>query len=122
LVKTDTWSCRQEERDERRLARGCHAQPLVRIAHFFIDRPIFAAAVSVIISLLGAIAYPSLAVDQYPKIAPPTVTISASYPGASAEVMADNVAAPLEQQINGVAVHRRGTGRHYRHLQTRHRR
>src|SRR6478752_2683526 len=72
------------------------------MAHFFIDRPIFACAVSVIITLLGAIALPRLAVDQYPRIAPPTVTVSASYPGASAEVMADNVAAPLEQQINGV--------------------
>ena len=74
----------------------------MRIAHFFIDRPIFACAVSVIITLLGAIALPRLAVDQYPRIAPPTVSVSASYPGASAEVMADNVAAPLEQQINGV--------------------
>ncbi len=74
----------------------------MRIAHFFIDRPVFASAVSVIITLLGAIAYPSLAVDQYPRIAPPTVSVSATYPGASAEVMADNVAAPLEQQINGV--------------------
>ena len=74
----------------------------MRIAHFFIDRPVFACAVSVIITLLGAIAFPRLAVDQYPRIAPPTVSVSASYPGASAEVMADNVAAPLEQQINGV--------------------
>ena len=74
----------------------------MKISHFFIDRPVFACAVSVVITLLGAIAYPNLAVDQYPRIAPPTVTVSASYPGASAEVMADNVAAPLEQQINGV--------------------
>jgi hydrophobe/amphiphile efflux-1 (HAE1) family protein len=74
----------------------------MKLAHFFIDRPIFACAVSVIITLLGAITLPRLAVDQYPRIAPPTVTVSASYPGASAEVMADNVAAPLEQQINGV--------------------
>jgi HAE1 family hydrophobic/amphiphilic exporter-1 len=74
----------------------------VKIAHFFIERPVFACAVSVIITLLGAIAFPGLAVDQYPRIAPPTVSVSAVYPGASAEVMADNVAAPLEQQINGV--------------------
>jgi hydrophobe/amphiphile efflux-1 (HAE1) family protein len=74
----------------------------MKIAHFFIERPVFACAVSVIITLLGAIALPRLAVDQYPRIAPPTVTVSANYPGASAEVMADNVAAPLEQQINGV--------------------
>jgi len=63
---------------------------------------VFACAVSVIITLLGAITFPRLAVDQYPRIAPPTVSVSATYPGASAEVMADNVAAPLEQQINGV--------------------
>ena len=74
----------------------------MRLAHFFIDRPVFACAVSVIITLLGAITFPRLAVDQYPRIAPPTVSVSATYPGASAEVMADNVAAPLEQQINGV--------------------
>ncbi len=49
----------------------------MKIAHFFIDRPIFACAVSVIITLLGAIALPRLAVDQYPRIAPPTVTVSA---------------------------------------------
>ncbi len=64
--------------------------------------PVFACAVSVIITLLGAITLPTLAVDQYPRIAPPTVTVSATYPGASAEVMAGDVAAPLEQQINGV--------------------
>ncbi|MEO6340028.1 MAG: efflux RND transporter permease subunit, partial [Caulobacteraceae bacterium] len=74
----------------------------MKIAHFFIERPVFAAAISIIITLLGVIAYPRLAIDQYPQISPPTVTISATYPGASAEVMADNVAAPLEQQINGV--------------------
>ena len=74
----------------------------MRISHFFVDRPVFACAISVVVTLLGAIAYPNLPVDQYPRIAPPTVTVSATYPGASAEVMADNVAAPLEQQINGV--------------------
>jgi hydrophobe/amphiphile efflux-1 (HAE1) family protein len=74
----------------------------VKLSHFFIERPVFASAISVIITLLGAIAFPNLAVDQYPRIAPPTVTVSASYPGASAETMADEVAAPLEQQINGV--------------------
>ena len=74
----------------------------MRISHFFIERPVFAAAISAIITLLGLIAYPKLAVDQYPQIAPPTVQVSALYPGASAEVLADTVAAPLEQQINGV--------------------
>ncbi len=74
----------------------------MRISHFFIERPVFAAALSAIILLLGLIAYPKLAVDQYPQIAPPTVQVTALYPGASAEVLADTVAAPLEQQINGV--------------------
>ncbi|MBT2189018.1 multidrug efflux RND transporter permease subunit [Sphingobium sp. H33] len=71
-------------------------------SHFFIARPVFACAICVFITLIGLIAYPRLAVDQYPPIAPPSVTVTAVYPGASAEVMADTVAAPLEQQINGV--------------------
>ena len=66
----------------------------MRISHFFIERPVFAAALSAIILLLGLIAYPKLAVDQYPQIAPPTVQVTALYPGASAEVLADTVAAP----------------------------
>lgn len=74
----------------------------MKISHFFIERPIFAGAVSIVITLLGLIAYFGLAVDQYPAIAPPTITISASYPGATAEELANNVAAPLEQQINGI--------------------
>ena len=74
----------------------------MRLSRFFIDRPIFAAVLAVIITIVGAVAYIGLPVSQYPDIVPPTVTVSASYPGASAEVMADNVAAPLEQQINGV--------------------
>ena len=74
----------------------------MQLSHFFIERPVFAGAISVIITLLGLIAYPKLAVDQYPQIAPPTVTVSAVYPGASAEELADSVAAPLEQQINGI--------------------
>ena len=74
----------------------------MKLAHFFIERPVFAGAISVVITLLGLIAYPKLAVDQYPQIAPPTVTVSAVYPGASAEELADSVAAPLEQQINGI--------------------
>ena len=52
--------------------------------------------------LIGLFAYPTLPVAQYPEIAPPTISVSASYPGASAEVLADTVAAPLEQEINGV--------------------
>jgi hydrophobe/amphiphile efflux-1 (HAE1) family protein len=74
----------------------------MRISHFFIDRPIFATVVSVLITLIGAISYFALPVAQYPEIAPPTIIVAASYPGASAQVVADTVAAPLEQQINGV--------------------
>jgi HAE1 family hydrophobic/amphiphilic exporter-1 len=74
----------------------------MRLSRFFIDRPIFAAVISIIIILVGAFAYPTLPVAQYPEIAPPTVTVTAAYPGASAEVVADTVATPLEQEINGV--------------------
>ncbi|MEO8307115.1 MAG: efflux RND transporter permease subunit [Pseudomonadota bacterium] len=74
----------------------------MRLSHFFIERPIFAAAVSVVITLIGLIAYLTLPLDQYPQIAPPTVSVSAIYPGATAEELADSVAAPLEQQINGI--------------------
>jgi hydrophobe/amphiphile efflux-1 (HAE1) family protein len=74
----------------------------MRLSHFFIDRPIFAAAVSVVITLTGLIAWLTLPVDQYPQIAPPTVSVNAVYPGATAEEIADSVAAPLEQQINGI--------------------
>ena len=74
----------------------------MRLSHFFIDRPIFATVVSVLITIIGGIAYFALPVAQYPEIAPPTIVVSASYPGASAQVVADTVATPLEQQINGV--------------------
>jgi hydrophobe/amphiphile efflux-1 (HAE1) family protein len=74
----------------------------MRFPHFFIDRPIFAAVLSILIVIVGAIAYPTLPVGQYPEIAPPTVTVTASYPGATAETMADTVAVPLEERINGV--------------------
>ena len=74
----------------------------MRISHFFIERPIFAAVVAIAITLLGAIAYPLLPVAQYPDIAPPTVVISANYPGASSETVAETVAEPIEEQINGV--------------------
>src|SRR5918994_2837124 len=74
----------------------------MRFSHIFIDRPILACVVSVFITLIGAFAYFTLPVSQYPEIAPPTIEISARYPGASAEVMANTVAAPIEQEINGV--------------------
>ncbi|MEM7061475.1 MAG: efflux RND transporter permease subunit, partial [Pseudomonadota bacterium] len=72
------------------------------LSHFFIDRPIFATVISVIMTLIGIVAYYSLPITQYPEIAPPTIQVSASYPGASAETVADTVAAPIEQEINGV--------------------
>jgi HAE1 family hydrophobic/amphiphilic exporter-1 len=71
-------------------------------SHFFVDRPIFAAVVSIVITLVGGIAYWTLPVAQYPEVAPPTVVVSANYAGASAEVVAETVATPLEQEINGV--------------------
>jgi HAE1 family hydrophobic/amphiphilic exporter-1 len=70
--------------------------------HFFIDRPIFAAVISIIITLIGGVAYFSLPVAQYPEIAPPSISVTASYPGASAEIVAKTVATPLEQEVNGV--------------------
>ena len=74
----------------------------MRIPRFFIDHPIFAGVIAVLITLVGAIAYTFLPVSQYPDIVPPTVTVNAVYPGASAETVADTVANPIEQEINGV--------------------
>ncbi len=71
-------------------------------SRFFIDRPIFASVLSIIITLAGAITLSNLPVAQYPEITPPTVEVSAFYPGANAQVVADTVAAPIEQQVNGV--------------------
>jgi hydrophobe/amphiphile efflux-1 (HAE1) family protein len=72
------------------------------ISHFFIDRPIFASVVSIIIVLLGLVSFVSLPVAQYPEIAPPTINVSGQYPGANAQVVATTVVAPIEEQINGV--------------------
>src|SRR5262249_22373512 len=72
------------------------------LARFFIDRPVLAWVISLVIVLLGLIAAGLLPVAQYPQITPPTVRVSANYPGASAQVVADTVAAPIEQQVNGV--------------------
>ena len=74
----------------------------MRISHFFIDRPIFAAVVSIIFVILGGVAFARLPVAQYPEIAPPVINVSGQYPGASAEVVASTVVTPIEQQINGV--------------------
>src|SRR5438876_10325491 len=69
---------------------------------FFINRPIFASVLSIIVTLAGFLAVRALPIAQYPEITPPTVEVSAIYPGANAEVVADTVAAPIEQQVNGV--------------------
>ena len=74
----------------------------MNFSRFFIDRPIFAAVVAIVITIIGAVGYLGLGVTQLPEIIPPTITVNASYPGASAQTVADTVAAPMEQEINGV--------------------
>jgi hydrophobe/amphiphile efflux-1 (HAE1) family protein len=74
----------------------------MKFSHFFIDRPRFAAVISVLIVVFGVLSYIALPVAQYPEIAPPQVQVMASYPGANAETVAETVASPLEQEINGV--------------------
>jgi hydrophobe/amphiphile efflux-1 (HAE1) family protein len=74
----------------------------MRISHFFIDRPIFAAVVSIVFVILGGVSFSRLPVAQYPEIAPPIINVSGQYPGASADVVASTVVTPIEQQVNGV--------------------
>src|ERR1700738_1304248 len=74
----------------------------MNFSHIFIDRPIFATVLSIFITLIGGVAYFTLPVAQFPERAPPTIVVSTSYPGASAEVISDTVATPLEQEVNGV--------------------
>ena len=74
----------------------------MRFATFFIDRPVFAAVLSIVIVIVGTLAIVSLPIAQYPEIVPPTVIVTANYPGANAKVVADTVATPIEQQVNGV--------------------
>ncbi len=72
------------------------------LSKFFIDRPIFAAVISILIVLAGAVSFGALPIAQYPEIAPPTIVVSANYPGANASTVGKTVATPLEQEINGV--------------------
>src|SRR5712691_3002812 len=72
------------------------------LARFFIDRPVLAWVISIVIVLMGLIAASLLPIAQYPQVTPPTVRVTSSHPGASARVVADTVAAPIEQQVNGV--------------------
>ena len=74
----------------------------MNLPHFFIDRPVFAAVISIVTVIGGALAIFALPISQYPEIAPPTVTVSTVYPGANAKTVADTVATPIEEQINGV--------------------
>ena len=71
-------------------------------SHFFIDRPIFASVISLLIMVAGGVAIFAMPVSQFPPIAPPMVQVTASYPGADSKVVADTVGAPIEQQVNGV--------------------
>jgi hydrophobic/amphiphilic exporter-1 (mainly G- bacteria), HAE1 family len=72
------------------------------LSKFFINRPVFASVISIVIILLGAVAGLGLPIAQYPELAPPTVRVEALYPGANAKTIADTVAAPIEQEVNGV--------------------
>jgi len=74
----------------------------VNISHFFIDRPIFAAVLSILITIVGGVALMSLPVAQYPDITPPSVQVATAYPGADAKTVAETIGAPIEQQVNGV--------------------
>jgi multidrug efflux pump len=74
----------------------------MKFSHFFIDRPIFASVLSIVIVLVGSLALFKLPVAQYPDIVPPTVVVTARFPGANPQVLADTVAAPIEQEVNGV--------------------
>src|ERR671922_2688887 len=74
----------------------------MRFSRFFIDRPIFAAVLSIVIFLAGAIAMFALPVSEYPEVVPPSIVVRAVYPGANPRVLAESVATPLEEQINGV--------------------
>jgi HAE1 family hydrophobic/amphiphilic exporter-1 len=74
----------------------------MNIGRFFIDRPVFAIAMSIAMLIIGVVAASRLPVSQYPEVVPPTVTVLAQYPGASAQTIADTVATPIEQEVNGV--------------------
>src|SRR3954463_5272969 len=74
----------------------------MKFARFFVDRPIFAAVLSIIVFLIGAIAMWELPISEYPEVVPPSVVVRAQYPGANPKVIAETVATPLEEAVNGV--------------------
>src|SRR5205814_2728995 len=95
-----SWTCRLRTRLTLELC--LQNQRIIMLARFFIDRPVFAWVISIVIVLMGLIASGLLPIAQYPQITPPTVRVTAIYPGANAQVVADTIAAPIEQQVNGV--------------------
>src|SRR5882672_7799414 len=74
----------------------------MRLTHFFIDRPIFASVLSIILTLVGVISFRALPITEFPEIAPPTVSVTTLFAGAAADVVSETVASPIEQEINGV--------------------
>src|SRR5262249_41683846 len=82
--------------------RGRGRRAAAMISRFFIDRPIFPAVLSIVVTLAGGVAVFNLPVAQYPEVAPPTVVVTAVYPGANALTVRDTVAAPIEEQVSGV--------------------
>src|SRR2546421_9247074 len=81
---------------------SCLGSKGLMFSHFFIERPIFASVLSLVITLAGAVAALTLPVAQYPQITPPSIIVQCTYPGADARVIAESVAAPIEEQVNGV--------------------
>src|SRR6202162_2249560 len=73
----------------------------MNLSKFFVDRPIFAGVFSIVIFLAGLIAMPALPISEYPEVGPPCVVVKAEFPGANPSVIAETVATPLEEQING---------------------
>src|SRR5258706_15756463 len=73
----------------------------MKFSHFFIDRPIFASVLSIVFVIVGSIALFNLPIAQFPDIVPPTIVVTARYPGANPRVLADTVASPIEQEVNG---------------------
>src|SRR6202042_1194 len=96
-----SWTCRSGSQPTAASPKDPERRPAV-LARFFIDRPVLAWVISIVIVLLGAIAAGFLPIAEYPEITPPTVRVTANYPGANAQVVADTVAAPIEQQVVGV--------------------